>query len=169
MTAAIRMAVKLYAQRLLQLDDWFLIFACLCLTGATTVLNWGIPAIYQILQLIIDPVHTEPPADPDALKVRYHKSTYAYITLSWATIFAAKFSYLCFFRRLLDRLRPLIIYWRVVVTMTAVVAQLCILQAHISCPRMDSRACELFDVLVESLLTLVGSRVCSKYRLHQIL
>ena len=143
-TAAIRVAVKLHAQGLLQLDDWFLIFACLCLTGATAVLNWGIPAIYQILQLTIDPVHAEFLADPKALKVWYHQSTYAYTTLSWATIFAAKFSYLWFFRRLVDRLRPLVIYWRVVVTVTAVGAQLCILQAHISCPRMDSRSCELY-------------------------
>lgn len=153
------MTVQLHARRLLQLDNYLLIFACVCLTGATVVLNWGISALYQINQLPTDPARAELPTYQNALIVLFQRILHAYVPLHMATIFAAKFSYLCFFKHLVDRTRPFLIYWRFVVTATAMVAILCILQMAIVCPYISSQACEWSTYLADSprTLTYVGS------------
>jgi hypothetical protein len=151
--ATVRMSVKVLAQRRLQLDDCFLIFACICLTGATAIMQWGIPVVYQVAQFTLHPAHTEQSTDLMQLKVWNQRVIFAQIPLSWAAIFAAKFSYLFFFRHLIDRMRPLIIYWRVVVTFTAMAAIPCILSVFIGCSRVDSQICEFPSSSTDSTLT----------------
>lgn len=167
-TATIRMTMRLRAQRLLQLDDFFLIFACVCLTGATAVLNWGISPVYQVLQLQIEPFRAELPKDLSALIAWFQTILFTYIPLSWAAIFAAKFSYLCFFRHLVDRIRPMVIYWRVVVAVIAMSATLCILQAPISCPHMDSQARKFVQLLSGFITNGCRSQMRSRFGLQQI-
>jgi hypothetical protein len=147
------MTVRLLIQRLLQLDDCLLIFACICLTGATAVVQWGIPAIHQVAQLALDPANAVPTTDLNRLMVRFVSTVFAHSTLSWGTIFAAKFSYLFFFRQLIDRIRNLVIYWRVVVTFTAMAAILSMLLIPVTCPHVDIKACELLSSLADSTLT----------------
>jgi hypothetical protein len=137
------MTVRWLAQRFLQLDDYLLIFACICLTGATAVVKWGLPAIYEVAQLVLDRADAKQPTDLNRLIVRFMRTMFAHSTLSWGAIYAAKFSYLFFFRHLIDRIRSLVIYWRVVVTFTAMAAFLSIFLSPISCPHVDLQACEL--------------------------
>lgn len=147
------MTVRFLAQRSLQLDDFFLIFACICLTGAIAIVQWGISVIYQMAQLSLEPPKPDSPTDLFRLIGRYQKIIFAFVTLSWAAIFAAKFSYLFFFRHLIHRIRPLVIYWRVVITFTIMAAILSMLQNFIACILVDSQACGFSSSSADSTLT----------------
>lgn len=57
-----------------------------------------------------------------------------YLVLSQTVIFSIKASFLSFFRRLIDRLGRIIIYWKVTVTVTVIAFFFCASQAFISCP-----------------------------------
>ena len=53
--------------------------------------------------------------------------------MSWITIFSVKFPFLGFFRQLVDRLRPLELYWRGVVVATGVSFCYCVSEPFFSC------------------------------------
>ena len=135
-----RLTLRVQDQKRLQPDDYLLLLACACLTAASAVLTWGLPSVYRVLALSIDPLRVGVPADLLGLVHEFQVILYVYIPLTWTAIYAAKFSYLYFFRQLVDRVRPLVLYWRAVAALTSVAGLLCVLQAFISCPYVDSQA-----------------------------
>jgi hypothetical protein len=137
------MALRWKSKTRVAVDDYLLIFACITLTGATAVMQWGTEATYEAVSLSTDPLHPGLTENLNDMLVKFQRTLFSYLTLTYATIFAAKFSYLYFFRRLIDRLKPLIIYWRVVCGFTATVCIVCIIQSIVECPYVDSRACKL--------------------------
>ena len=64
----------------------------------------------------------------------------AYIVLSVTGIFAIKFSFLFFFRNLVDRIHTLHIYWRCIAIYTAIVWVVSICISPVACPFYDARA-----------------------------
>ena len=79
--------------------------------------------------------------------------TSVYIAISITGIFAIKFSFLFFFRSLISRLRPMVIYWRVAVTYTALAWAISVGISFVACPYFDSRAvqCAQNDMLARAL------------------
>ena len=116
------------------------------------MLTWGLPAVYQVLELTLDPLHAHLPQDMLGLVHRFQVILFTYIPITWLSIFLAKFSYLWFFRQLVDRIRPLVIYWRVVMVLTSAVGVLCFLQAFIACPHVDGSACEYSRSMMNGVL-----------------
>lgn len=68
---------------------------------------------------------------------------YAYSVLIWVAIFVVKFCYLCFFRLLIDRLKGLVVYWRVTMSVTAFSSVFNICALFIACPYFGQKACKL--------------------------
>ena len=87
------------------------------------------------------------------------------LTLSWCAIMAVKFSFLFLFRRLIDRIKPLIIYWWVVTAFNVVVLGYGVCVFYVACPshhdsrmRMSTWCAWLFntDLMVSSMRHAIG-------------
>ena len=52
----------------------------------------------------------------------FERLTVGGMVLTWCSIISVKFSYLFLFRKLIDRLRPMVIYWWVAVVFNALIS-----------------------------------------------
>ena len=147
-TAASRMTLQLRYQRRLRADDYFLLFATLSLTVETVLTYLVLPTLYtsqaKALNLNADPKNIQ-------LDLTPFRIIYALPTLGWTTIFCVKLAYLWFFRLLIDRLRSLTIYWRVVVAVTFISYPLCASSAYMNCPGAAHDSSEWGHSLLETL------------------
>ena len=137
--ALTRLVLHLKTYRRLQVDDYLLVFACICLTAVTVLSYANVRALYwsQILgynpsiMLYLDEEHVDAAAQINSYQKIYSSSA----SLLWTVVFAVKFAYLAFFRSLVNRLRPLIIYWRILVGLSAVSFPVCVISIYISCSK----------------------------------
>ena len=129
--------LQIRIHRRLYLDDYFLVFACVCLTAGTVLGYANVGNLYwdetltfnhaEIVNLLAEHV------DVAAHIKAYQRLYYSYPAVLWTAIFAVKFAYLSFFRRLIDRIRPLVIYWRFVVGIAVVSLPICIISIYVAC------------------------------------
>ena len=152
MIAAIaRTLIRAQKKQLRTIDDLLFLFACVCLVASTILLVRETTPLYLgatlIASLLDEPgLGNEAASSPQNLKdaMRLFQSVrHAYSVLIWATIFAVKFCYLCFFRLLIDRLKGLITYWRVTAGITAVSAGFNLCALFIACPYLSQESCKL--------------------------
>lgn len=136
--AALRFAVRLHNQRRLFFEDALLLFACTCLTVATILLYKFSIYLFVAERLLKGLI--APSSDIVMQMLWFHKIIYAYMGLIWTTIFFVKFCFLGFFRRLINRLRAMILYWRFVVGVTGIAYIFCICSPLIECPTFTKRA-----------------------------
>ena len=142
--AMTRMALQIQVRRHLQLDDYFLLFACLCLTAGTIVGFINVDNLYFSEDLNLNPGEfvelLEAGVDVAGRIDAYERLYYTYPGLLWASIFAVKFAYLSFFRQLVDRVRPIVIYWRIIVGTTIIALPICIISIYVTCFKWGSAA-----------------------------
>ena len=73
----------------------------------------------------------------------YHKINDAGLILTWCSLVAVKFCFLILFKKLIDRLRPMIIYWWAVPGFNGLLSAYGVSAFIAACPYFDSpRACE---------------------------
>lgn len=136
--------LQIKINRRLHPDDYLLIFACVCLTPATVLgyiyrgdLYWNEVLDYNlghVATLLMEHV------DIEAHIITYQRFYHTYAALSKTSIFAVKFAYLAFFRRLVERIRPLILYWRVVLGITVISFPVCIITIYVPCTKRGLEA-----------------------------
>ena len=141
LAASMRITLRIHLHRRLFLDDAFLIAACAVLTAAIPVLYSVITPLYYV-QGIEEGIRLVQSSRIDA-----SAEIHLYATLhliheahGWAVIFLVKFSFLSFFRQLVDRVRVLVLYWKVVCGMSVVACAFCVGFSFMECPRTDSAA-----------------------------
>lgn len=78
------------------------------------------------------------PADTLQEAYDFHKWITVTLMLIWCAIMAVKFSFLFLFRKLVDRIRPLIIYWWVVTVFNVGVLGFGVTVYYLSCPYYSS-------------------------------
>ena len=78
----------------------------------------------------------------------YERLYYSYPALLWTSIFVVKFAYLAFFRRLINRIPPLIKYWRIVTGITIVSFPICIVSIYIACVKWGLEAGKALTVVL---------------------
>lgn len=145
--AATRICLRLRSLQRLYLDDFFLIFACICLTAATALLYHGASAIYFVEQLTFEPAEAIASGAisseelPQELLL-FGRTNWSYLTLTWGGIFSVKFAFLSFFRPLVNRLPRTHMYWRVVVVITALVFVFAVCDTFITCTKLGLASCE---------------------------
>ncbi|MCJ1422479.1 hypothetical protein MMC29_000359 [Sticta canariensis] len=139
LAALTRLVLQLKTYRHLQVEDYSLIFACISLTASTILgyaneLNYNPARYFHLVE-----EHVDVAAHINA----YERLYYSYPCLLWATIFSVKFAYLAFFRRLVDRARPLVIYWRIVVGLSVVSFPVCVVSVYVVCVKwgLDAVVC----------------------------
>lgn len=101
--AVARIAIRFISQRRLHLDDYLLIFSCICLIVATVLLYLGLSAISFIEELNLNGIEVLTAGNIsmeyflDQL-IFYQRINWAYLSLTWTTIFCVKFAFLAFFQ-----------------------------------------------------------------------
>lgn len=117
--AAVRIALQIHNRRRLFLSDAFLLFACICLCAGTVVLYQFDDMLYLEQALAKGALSVEIPPDFLAKVGTNIKYVISYQAIIWATVFSVKFSFLSFFRPLVQRLAKLREWWTCVAVITA--------------------------------------------------
>ena len=152
---ALKIGTRLYVRRRLFPDDCFLIIGLAFLCGAAALIWMVVRPLYALGSLAQDP-HTILPSDVIAILHRgpYVLNLYlAFLTLTWSTLFAVKFSFLSLFR-LLIRSKCLTRYYWIAVGLCIVSWMFCSFESLILCHFYSTPSGELFylynevDVLI---------------------
>ena len=147
--AAARIIIRLWLRMRLRLDDYILLFSCVCLTATTGLLYWNTPSIFFGAELTFNPATVLGPGVKEADILHQvdliSKITWTYLALSWLTIFFVKFGFLSVFRHLVDRIPPMYRFWKGVVVFTSLVFAFAVCEAFISCPETGLKAGEKQD------------------------
>ncbi|KAL9124081.1 MAG: hypothetical protein Q9217_006554 [Psora testacea] len=145
--AFVRLVLQIKTHRRLYIDDYFLIFACVCLTVSTVLGYAKVGDLYWSQQVNYNPTHVYyllmEHVDIASHITAYQRLYFSYPAFLWAAIFSIKFGYLAFLRRLLQRIKPLIICWRIVVAVTIVSLPVCIASIYLGCMKfgLDAASC----------------------------
>lgn len=152
--AAFRIAFQIHNRRRLFLSDVFLIFACVCLCAGTVVLYHFEAMLYLEQALSKNPFSVSIPPDFFSKVVRSLKYLYAYQAIAWAAIFSVKFSFLCFFRPLVNHLTKPRKWWTCVTVFAALSWAFCTVDVFIICPHFDLKTCKCFapDFCLETMV-----------------
>ena len=124
------------------------------LTAATVLGYANVGNLYWSEELHLNPAHIyhllAEHVDVGAGIITYERLQSSYPALLWTSIFVVKFAYLAFFRRLIDRITPLIIFWRVVVGIAVVSFLICIISIYVSCAKWGLEAGKYVDTRLPS-------------------
>jgi hypothetical protein len=145
--AIVRTTIRTRSQGRFLLDDYLLLFGYVTLTAGTTLLYIILDDVYWYMGLILNPNSPstfQAFAAPDFFDLvkSFQQLTFAFVALTWTTIFAVKLSFLLFFRQMVNRLRNVIIYWWIVVGVTLVSYCYCVAGIFIACPHFGLEACK---------------------------
>ena len=154
LVASFRTFVRWRYRKLSWLDDGFLAFAVVLLVVSLGLWFAMLDNLYKTEALIYDPLGSLVLFN-NIVQIAIDVQTYTsvYIAISITGIFAIKFSFLFFFRSLISRLRPMVIYWRIAVAYTALAWAISVAISFVACPYFDSRAvqCAQDDMLARAL------------------
>ena len=129
-----RYYIRLAVQKEFGLDDAFLAFGTACLVAAMVVLHISMDDMYLTEAMIYPPTRFAfQPQDSNRV-FDFRKLVTANLTLTWVALMAVKCSFLALFRRLIDRIPPLIKYWRFVVAFNLAVTAYGAFVYVIACP-----------------------------------
>ena len=158
------MILQIKVHRRLYLDDYFLLFACVSLTAGTVLGYANVGNLYWSEELNLNPAHIyyllAEHVDVAAHINAYERLYFSYPTLLWTSIFVVKFAYLAFFRRLIDRITPLIKFWRVVVGIAVVSFPICIISIYVSCVKWGLEAGKHVDIRLLSTRLILNLASC---------
>ena len=135
LSAVSRFYIRLHVQKQLSIDDGFLIIALCCLICALAIMySVTVDKMYLVQALSIGLPSADIPPDFIQQSVDFHKWITITLMLAWCAIMAVKFSFLFLFRKLIDRIRPLIIYWWVVTAFNIIVLGYGVSVYYVACP-----------------------------------
>jgi hypothetical protein len=100
--AIIHFVFRLRQSKTLHLDSLILLFAISCLIGGTASIHLGLSDIYLATAIIANPSLIPSPPTLDMIDTTSDalRSSDAFHSLVWTSIFAVKISFICFFRQL---------------------------------------------------------------------
>ena len=137
MSVCARYYIRLGIQKKFGLDDAFLAFGTACLVAAMAVLYINMDNMYLTEALTYAPTSfTFQPQDLNKV-FEFRKLITASLILTWVAMMAVKFSFLALFRCLIDRIPPLIKYWRIVVAFNLAVTVYGACVYVVACPHFS--------------------------------
>lgn len=134
-----RYYIRFAVQKEIALDDAFLAFGTACLTAAMVVLYFNMDDMYFTEAMTYAPTRLgRPPQPQDMDRVfQFRKLVTASLILTWVAMMAVKFSFLALFKRLIDRIHSLTMYWWVVVAFNLAVTGYGASVYVIACPHFS--------------------------------
>ena len=146
LAAAARIIIRLWLQKRLRLDDYLLLFSCVCLIPATGLLYYGTTSIFFVGELSYDlaAILGEGISEAEIIEriTLFQKINWAYLALTWASIFAIKFGFLSLFRHLIDRVQFLYTFWKGVTIFTGLIFAFSVCDSFIACPKLGAASCK---------------------------
>lgn len=142
--AAVHIALKLRNYRRLQTEDFFLFLACGCLTISTALIYRLSSSGFLIAESFAHPDISLTETLPALVKSvsSYQRENYAFLGLIWGSIFSVKFSFLFFFKQLINRLDRIVTFWKTVMVITIISFLCCIISFLTVCPHFGISACK---------------------------
>ncbi len=130
-------------QKSFSIDDGVLVFGVGCLIAAMTLLFIFVDRMYLMGAIESGTPGIELSLDIIKEVFDFHKFVTVGLVLTWCSIVSVKFSYLFLFKRLIDRLRPMIIYWWFVAVFNAIISVYGAVVYFAICPQFYSlKSCE---------------------------
>lgn len=122
-------------QKQFSIDDGVFLFGMCCLISVEAILFTFIDSMYLVEALFFsDIAGVSLPSDFRQESFDFQKMAALTLGLTWFAIHAVKFSLLILFRKLIDRLKPLVIYWWVVVIYNLAVLGYGTAVCYLECP-----------------------------------
>ena len=132
-----RTYIKLVRCRYLFVDDWLFILANILLVAGTIVIFLALPYSHAVLNVEAGVEAPSPDLIPHVDLVITFQATS--LLLLYSSIYSVKFSFLLFFRLLLQGTGKLRVWWWLVFIFTIPCAILCICGGFIACPAVGGR------------------------------
>lgn len=140
----LRFLIEHHARKSFSLDRLFLVVAFLALTSAFGILfGYELKYTYSFTILSSGNPDVIPPAN--IIPIAFERLKFVTITLwlCWTTKLASKFSFLFFFRKLLEKFWRLNVYWWVVLAYNVLVGGYGYSAYYLSCPYLyNKRSCK---------------------------
>lgn len=119
-----------------------LLFACVTLIAENVILYLMLSDLYWVEELLLKPGPTilEMARAPEGISGRVQsirKTLLSFIALSWTTIYAIKFCFLLFFHQMIDRLKSLVLIWKITLGITVLSYCICLSSLFMSCTHYD--------------------------------
>ena len=141
--ALIRSVLRLHYHKRLSVDDAFLIFAVALACTSMGLYIQFMDGMYLGEATAMGRIPEDATlAKIEELTLRFHVLNDVFLVLTWTSIFAVKFSFLFFFRSLIDRIRSMEVLWRYVTAVTFLSWVVCVIDSIVSCPYFDLRSGE---------------------------
>ena len=152
---SIRLYIRLYVQKYFAVDDGLIIFGVLLLVAAMGMLYHFVDILFLSEALLLGDRDIELSSNVIEDALSFQKWACISLITTWVAINTVKASFLSLFRKLVDRIRPMIIYWWFVLAYTIVVGLYGITSYILPCPKFDSfasctYACQKIDVVVHA-------------------
>lgn len=143
LSAASRFYVRLHVQKQFSIDDAFFVAALCCLICSIVILySFTIDKLYLVQAMTVSLPNAVVPQDFLQQSYDFHKWITICLMLAWCAIMAVKFCFLFLFRKLIDRIRPLVIYWWAVTAFNVAVLGYGVSVYYVACPYFsDPRIC----------------------------
>lgn len=131
-----RTIVRFYHLRKFYADDYFLFYA-VAASAVAAGFAYTIDHLVYV-QIYVGLGWQAPPPDFYVQMLDFEKRIQVCSCLIWSTIYAIKLSFLCLFRKLVDRVRVFEIHWRVVTGITVVCGLATMPMGFMICPVLTS-------------------------------
>ena len=151
-----RFYIRLRIQKQISIDDAFLLFGAGCLIAAMTLFFLYVDTMYMMQALVLGLPNVEIPPNFVQEALWYHKMESASLILSWWSLMAVKFCFLFIFKKLVDHIQPMLIYWRAVTIFNVIVAIYGTIAYIAACPHFNSRKYSHNDPEGNQVLILNG-------------
>lgn len=129
-----RLYVRIFVQKQFAIDDGILLFGVGCLICAMALLYNFADEMYLVGAVEAGMTGIKIPPDFILQAFYYHKMGTISLILTWCSIVSVKFIYLVIFKKLIDRIRSMLIYWWFVAVFNAIISAYGIAIYIAACP-----------------------------------
>lgn len=162
-----RVGYQIHVRRRLYYDDYFVLVGAICLCAAIGIVYKSCEYAFLVQALLSNPslISEINAHQTKELLTTPYAIVHAFFALSWTTIFAVKFSFLIFFKKLIDRVPSIHAYYWIVVIISLVSWLFSLAEPFILCShpnRSFGRICSLMPFSIMSLLNWF-SEMCEPF------
>lgn len=127
-----RIGARIHTSRSLYLDDYIVLAGVICLCAAAGIVFKNSNNYSLGNAALQDPSLSN--MSPHQIDELFKPYKYIYAALIWTTIFAVKFSFLIFFKKLIERVTKIHTYYWIVIVITVISWLFTLVEPFIICP-----------------------------------
>ena len=129
-----RLYIRLRIQKHFGIDDGIVLFGTACLIAAIAVILLYIDRMYMVEAFTYYGPEAEFTLDPIQNIYFFHDILITVLCLTWSVLVAVKFCFLVLFKKLVDRMQPMVTWWWFAAIFNAVVSVTGLVVGIAGCP-----------------------------------